>query len=526
MIAIWGDGKQGDAQRQWALRTLVTTSGLPVLPSDSTSPVRLYIYDAAAVQMLPAELSAQVSRGAGCVAIGGECRTLERIGSGLVFWTGQDELAITIQGLLLLGKNQGEYFPSSDASEVLSCSQKQPSVNRALTSLVEACHQVANSQDIYLPTIAKWPGARRYAACLTHDVDYVGQKGFLSAGRIAMRALRDVLSGHWQVGGWRVQRMLAANLPGSGHDPYDNFEQYQQLESEYGARSSFFLMVGHYLKRYGASYRLGNSLRSRIEPLATNGWEIGLHGSYYGFDNVAFIRAEKEALESFIGRAVVGGRQHWLHWQQPQTWHVYCQAGLLYDSSVGYRNYSGYPTQFTFPYRPFDHLMSAEIDLWELPLTIMDSAMFNALGLDGDAAWQLCDTLTLVAQSNGLLTVNWHQCSFDTLEFPNRKSVYTQLLRRLAKDRAWMTTGGTLAEWWQARAQLHLVAWHIDGNKTIWTYQVKESIGGVVLEFFTFPGLSVTTDVPATIAQTQDTIRVQFGALGVQQRFSVVCEKC
>jgi len=341
-----------------------------------------------------------------------------------------------------------------------------------------------------------------------------------------MRAVREALKGHWQTGAWRARRMLAANLPGIGREPCDHFGQYQRLEAEYNVRSSFFLLVGHHFRRYGASYRLNADLHSRIEPLAASGWEIGLHGSYYGWDNVDILRAEKEAVESFVGRPVVGGRQHYLHWRLPQTWHVYHQAGLCYDSSVGYRNLAGYRANFTFPYKGFDPCQGAEIDLWELPLTVMDTAMFSALGLDGDAAWQLCDTLLALAdESDGLVTVLWHQGSLDTVEFPEREAVYTQLLRRLARDGAWVTPASTLANWWQARVQLELADCRMDGNRTIWVYCAQEPIDGIVLELFARPGLSVTTDWPAAIVRTPNAIRIEFGALGPQQRFSVRCEQ-
>jgi len=391
---------------------------------------------------------------------------------------------------------------------------------------VDACHQLTGLLGIPLPIIAKWPGARRYAACLTHDVDWVGQKGVLATGRIVLRTARDAAKGHWRVGAQQVRRMLAANLPGVGHDPYDNFEQYQQLEAKYNACSSFFLMVGHYFRRYGASYRLNDDLRRRIEPLAAGGWEIGLHGSYYGWDSAARIRAEKEALETFVGLPVVGGRQHYLHWRQPETWYAYHQAGLHYDSSVGYNNSAGYRTHFTFPYRPFDRYRAAEIDLWELPLTIMDAAMFGNPGVDSDVAWQLCDALVrLVAESHGLLTVLWHLRSLDSAEFPGRGVVYTQLLCRLAQENAWMTTASGLTNWWQARAQLELADCRMDGNRTTWVYCAQEPIDGIVLELFARPGLSVTTDWPAAIVRTPNAIHIEFGSLSPQQRFSVRCEQ-
>lgn len=267
-----------------------------------------------------------------------------------------------------------------------------------------------------------------FALCLTHDIDrpYKSIRGLY----YALRERR--LSHLWDV------------LP--GRNPYWQFDTIARLEDARGVRSAFYVLNEPHILRKGlralfspgdwvqhlGRYDLDDrALFEVLRELADDGWEIGLHGSYRSRSDVDRLEEEKRTLEDRVGTTVVGGRQHYLRLDVPETWRLHKRIGLKYDSSLGSSREYGFRHGYR-PIRPFDD------EFVVFPLTIMDAALPDP-GTNFEAAWSVCEALLEEAAANeAVMTVLWHPRFFSQSDFPGYRRLYGRLLDRALEMGAWV----------------------------------------------------------------------------------------
>jgi peptidoglycan/xylan/chitin deacetylase (PgdA/CDA1 family) len=174
-----------------------------------------------------------------------------------------------------------------------------------------------------------------------------------------------------------------------------------------------------------------------MRDIAGSGWEIGLHGSYLSPFDAALLRDQRLQLESVTGARVSSIRQHYLQYDPRSTPANQSAAGLHCDSTQGFNFSSGFRTEAAFPYWGWDHRAEAALPVLELPLHVMDSALFGSAGLRYDrpaAEAHVVAMVEAVASVGGCLVVNWHP---NYIELPEYVETYATLLRYAAERGAW-----------------------------------------------------------------------------------------
>jgi peptidoglycan/xylan/chitin deacetylase (PgdA/CDA1 family) len=280
---------------------------------------------------------------------------------------------------------------------------------------------------------ASYPDGKKFAICLTHDVD-----------EIYPTTAHRVLSGLYclknrDLGGFK--KYMRSN--GSQAPDYINFRQIMEFESLYGAKSTFFFMSTSYDPvrfRYNIE-----DIEDEIRSIAKAGWEVGLHGGYYSFDDPKAIESEKKRLERALGREVVGYRNHYLNFRIPDTWEILEKCGFKYDSTYGFSDDIGFRSGMCHPYRPYNIKRREWMEIFELPLHIMESAMLDK----PRKAWELISRLLDKAEANkGVLTVLWHNSIFSCPYREDWRALYVRLLQYGRQRNAWMTSGEEILGWW------------------------------------------------------------------------------
>ena len=149
-----------------------------------------------------------------------------------------------------------------------------------------------------------------------------------------------------------------------------------------------------------------------IREIDRRGWEIGLHPSWYSFDDVDEMKRQKAALEKALGRDVVSVRQHYLHYDIRVTPRVQAAAGLKYDATLGFNDNVGFRFGTCYPWRLYDLKAEKELTIVEVPLIIQDGAMLSpvkGMRLDEETAFQYVQQITeAVERVGGVLTLLWH----------------------------------------------------------------------------------------------------------------------
>jgi hypothetical protein len=343
----------------------------------------------------------------------------------------------------------------------------QPSANAAVPTLelhIELLRDLILSSGITLSEIPPVPDGYRFIACLTHDVDHPMIRrhkldhtmfGFLY--RAVCASLADAIQGRisWQqvLTNWAAALKLPLVHLGLARDCWSDFDRgYTDIEGN--AKSTFFVIPfegrtgrtqagtapNARAARYGAA-----DISSQIQNLTAAGCEIGLHG-IDAWINTSTASEELEEIRKVTGKREIGVRMHWLYFddQSPITLE---NAGVSYDSTVGYNDTVGYRAGTTQAYKPLGaaHLM-------ELPLHVMDTALFYPSYLDlstVEARKRVWEIIDHAVRFGGSITVNWHDRSIAAERLWG--NFYVELIAELKARGAWIATAEQSVAWFRKR---------------------------------------------------------------------------
>ena len=233
-------------------------------------------------------------------------------------------------------------------------------------------------------------------------------------------------------------------------NPYWGFDRILEIEKCHKVKSTFYFLnesggpkifSPQTWKLYLGRYDIKNpDIIQIIRKLKSEGWEIGLHGSYKSFQNKDLLKKEKEDLESILGAKIYGIRQHYLNLDIPRTWKYQEELGFKYDSSFSYRNPAENRMEHLFPFWPFE---SSRFLI--LPLSLMDA---DLLSYNNDDMWGECvRKIEHVEEVGGLLTINWHQERCNDNEFPDNLKNYESIIQLCLDKNAWITTAYDIYKW-------------------------------------------------------------------------------
>jgi hypothetical protein len=322
----------------------------------------------------------------------------------------------------------------------------------------------ANIPFIEIPPV---PEGYRFIACLTHDVDHPEIRnhrwdhtaaGFLY--RASIGSLARFARGSIALGTLITNWLAAARWPfvqlGLARDFWADFhEQYRRIEGELpstyfviplSGRSGLGLDNNAY-KRRASAYSV-EDIEPTIRKILDNGCEIGLHGIDAWVDSEA-ASVEIDKIRLLTGESKIGVRMHWLCFDETSP-HKLDSAGIMYDSTVGYRETVGYRAGTTQVYKAI-----GVKSLLELPLHIMDTALFypSYLGLNLEGARKtIAPLLKNAVRFAGCLTINWHDRSLA----PERlwEDTYRETVEELRREGAWFATAGQATAWFQKRREV------------------------------------------------------------------------
>lgn len=313
-----------------------------------------------------------------------------------------------------------------------------------------------------------WPGGHPFAVCLTHDVDIISHT---MTPRQRWRELQrnlhacDVTKDKF----YAVQTVLktaakfllrpAKSVP----DAYHSLERSIDIEKEFGVSSSYFFTV-HPLSRYSqydCLYTFSDRFHFRGKPHSTaeimrglirDGFDVGLHGSYFSATEPGMLSEQKLALENAINSPVATTRQHWLHFKHPLTPRLQDQAGFQADTTLGYNRNIGFRAGTSLPFSIFDIEQNKPLSLIEVPLIIQDGALMGSNALEhppANAFSLIKPMIDNVRQVNGCVTFLFHPDGFTK---PGMDSLYRQIIAYCLEQNAWVANLNELQKWWRERA--------------------------------------------------------------------------
>jgi len=283
-----------------------------------------------------------------------------------------------------------------------------------------------------------YPDGARFLVALTHDVDLLGGGG-------PGTGLRRLAGGVVHASGDRLREGAAFLRDAvAGHDP--SFPLAEMIET--GPRSTCFFLTRQDDPHDGYPERYRPALAEALEATAAAGFEIGLHASYRARERPGAIAQEAAPLDRPQGL-----RHHYLRSDPDRLAAELRQAGLRYDSSIGWASLPGLRAGTPYPYRLWDP-ERREPGGWELPLVLMDATLAEEryLGLDADAAFGTAvETLEPVARHGGAVAILWHPPSHHPRLSKGYDRLYTRLLAWIDEHGGRVGTAAETLDRWEAR---------------------------------------------------------------------------
>jgi peptidoglycan/xylan/chitin deacetylase (PgdA/CDA1 family) len=334
----------------------------------------------------------------------------------------------------------GRFTYQSSIQSHLNITTK-PVVNYYFDAIISGIHEFCRLQDI---KFARRKLFDNFAFFLTHDVDRISYYNLNSL----LNTLKQ-LTGLLKTGKTKSYLLKEALNIGSHiiynpdrKDPFWNFSFLSDLEKKLGICSTWFFLPEDQ-KHIDSYYKLTEQKISElIRFLINEGHEIGLHGtvrSYNSFDTLVKIKNE---LVSVTGQNDTGIRQHRLMWKHPDTALFHEEAGIVYDTTLGFAGYEGFRNSYCHPFRLFDFEKDRMLSYWEIPLNVMESTLFDYRNLEfGNALKAINQLLGEISAFNGVFTLLWHNNYFDEVERPGITGFYTGLLERIMSEKPEVLTG-------------------------------------------------------------------------------------
>ena len=287
--------------------------------------------------------------------------------------------------------------------------------------------------------VRTWSGIalkqHQFSMKVSHDVDAPSRYGF-AGGKGLLRAMAgDVLKRGDFKNALRAP-WIRLNSRDALHpsDPFNTFEWIMDLSDQYGLTSAFYFICGR-TSNMDADYEPEHAaIRALMRRIHQRGHEIGLHPSYGTYQKPELIAQEARCLRAILAKEnirqnAIGGRMHYLRWEQPTTLRAWADAGMDYDSTLSYADRPGFRCGTCFEYQAFDPVAGESLSLRVRPLVVMECSVMDAsyLGLGtGEAAQAKFVQLKNACRAvQGCFTVLWHN---SLLKNPANQKIYSDLV--------------------------------------------------------------------------------------------------
>lgn len=266
---------------------------------------------------------------------------------------------------------------------------------------------------------------------LSHDVDRIRKYSIRNLAYVVLQLLGIKPSTHGFARQLKTVMDYAKGTLLFRKDPYWNFKELMSLEKELHISSSWFLLEK--TKKDNSRYHFTEErIRALISSLSGQGHEIGIHGTLESSDDTRAMTGGIERLNAVCENPVTGNRQHYLKYNHPTTTKLLADSELVYDASLGFAESIGFRNSFAHPFRLYDFDSQQPMDLWHLPLTVMDVTLLGYMMVPvGSIPETIRPVLKEVKRFNGVFSLLWHNCNLDEEEYPGINWIYQAVLKEL-----------------------------------------------------------------------------------------------
>ncbi len=284
-----------------------------------------------------------------------------------------------------------------------------------------------------------------FAVMMTHDIDHLKK---WTAGMIYRETfqylLRNTLNKTFSS---RLHRFLNfLKTISKKYDPYRfSLERILELEAQYNTHGTFFFLPNGKDRRDGKYSFRSAYVQTLFERLKNGKHEIGLHPTYFAYDQLELMRSERDELAEASGLKPAAVREHFLRFQIPKTWAIHEVLEFQYDATLGFAEHEGFRMGICHPYHAYDIEMDSPLKLWEIPLLVMDDTLKSYRNLRPDEAFKQIEKLLItVRKYAGVAVLLFHNSCYDEFDFPGWGKMFEKTMKWCYENDATMLNGKEL----------------------------------------------------------------------------------
>lgn len=201
-------------------------------------------------------------------------------------------------------------------------------------------------------------------------------------------------------------------------DPCNTFDWLMHQSEQSGTFSSFFFISSDQSCELDAQYDIADPIiGTLLKRIHQRGHEIGIHPGYETFRDPLLLKGQVSRLRAGmaaagINQAVFGGRMHYLRWDHDVTPTALVEAGLSYDSTLGYADHPGFRCGTCHPFPYFDIKQGVSTNLLIRPLVAMECTVlakrYLGLGATPTAFELFSDLKQACRRVGGEFSLLWH----------------------------------------------------------------------------------------------------------------------
>lgn len=304
-----------------------------------------------------------------------------------------------------------ERFPATASHAVMHGYLERPVVDEWIGFLRRAAERVWPSLEA-----VKTRGLRIIPS---HDVDQPSRYVMRPFRGFARAVVDDVLVEHDLR---RALKGIWARIASPGalrpSDPANTFDWIMRTSEARRLSSTFFFICGRTAPRMDAGYEPEDpAIRSLMRNIHERGHEIGLHPSFGTFRSPEAVRDEADRLRRILTEESIhqnewGARMHFLRYAHPTTLRVLSEAGLAYDTTLGYADRIGFRCGTRHEYPGFDPIEDRILSIRVRPLVVMDCSVMDeaymGLGTGAAALGAIARVKAACRTAGGDFTILWH----------------------------------------------------------------------------------------------------------------------
>ncbi|MFC2089961.1 polysaccharide deacetylase family protein [Bacteroidota bacterium] len=230
-------------------------------------------------------------------------------------------------------------------------------------------------------------------------------------------------------------------------NPQWDFPFHMGIEREYGINSSYYFLPQGLLHQ-DAYYSFSEKrVLELVRKLADSGSEIGLHGSVRTYNSETYLQQDYKHFTSHFSSNPQGIRQHRLLFDNSVTPRIQNNMGLKYDASLGFAESEGFRNSYCFPFKLFNHENDAMLDIWEIPLLVMDATLYHYKRYSAAEAEQAVQGLIHeVEKFGGIFSLLWHNGYFNEELYPGIREMYINTIKAISEMKSESLTGKAIIE--------------------------------------------------------------------------------